>query len=343
MSVTPDEVIPAAAYDARMKKVAVVGVGLALIMALIRSGTVTENDFGCVVWIVLAWALGLGLVFRRGRRALLARPELLVPVGVVLPLEVAREWLEVVPALKGLMQPLATLALWGTSLSLSVPTLLAVLIWTSFAAWQTDLLIRALTTVGSPELSPGPPIRRGFWRALGVLFLGAAGLQILGMPFFKLFQDGTISLDNLATFMLLVTLIYNATTFSLLPVVLSSPEPFAEALRVGLRQGWRQKWCYLRLAFVQLGLLGAYTYFSGGSGWSWKWYSHALWVGGYECHPYWYTDQREWLKLPSSPFVVTALRGLFLVLAVALKIELIAPVVAKPTEAKPESENDLAA
>jgi hypothetical protein len=343
MSVTQEETTPAATDDARVKRVALVGVGLALVMALIRSGTVTENDFGAVVWVVMAWTVGLGLVFRRGRRTLFARPELLAPVGVLLPLEVAREWLEAAPALKGMMQPFATLSLWGTGLSLSVPTLLAALIWTAFAAWQTDLLLRALTTAGPPDLSPWQPVRRGFWRAFGVLFLGAAGLQILGMPFFKLFQDGTMSSASLATFLLLLTLVYDAVTLSLLPVVLSSPAPFTEALRVGLRQGWRQKWRFLRLAFMQLGLLGALTYYSGEHGWSWKCNFHTFWVGGFECHPYWYSDQRAWLNMPTSPFVTTALRGLFLILAVAVKIEVIAPVVAKPTEVHAESSDGLEA
>ncbi len=155
------------ASDRNWKRSAVAGAGIGLLLALYRSGSVTERELGFAFWILVASLAVMAVVFRRGCRALLARPELVVPVGIVLPLDVVLTWLADAPKLKAVMNPIASLALWGIGIAVSFPFATTIALWTMFAAWQTDLLIRAQSNPGPLDLAPWAPIRRGFWRAFG--------------------------------------------------------------------------------------------------------------------------------------------------------------------------------
>jgi hypothetical protein len=316
--------------DRRWRISALAGTGVALLLALIRSGSVTEQDLGFAFWILVAWLVAMAIVFRTGRRALIARPELLVPVGIVVPISVLVDWLAAAPRLERIMQPIASVSLWGLGFALSISSALNIALWTMFAAWQTDLLIRAQASPNPVDLAPWTPIRRCLWPAFGALAIGAGGLQVLSMPLVKMFSGGPI--EGFTFCLLLVTLVWNVLTFALLPWIIQSPEPFAAAIKSGIRQSWRQKWRWSPLAILQLLLLGAMTYYSysgyGSSSWSFN--VHNPWVGGYECRTNWYVDHQEWLKLPSSPFAETLLMLAFLVLAVAVKISVIKTLLAKP-------------
>jgi len=281
----------------------------------------------------VAWLAAMALVFRRGRRALLAQPELLVPVGIVLPLDVALTWLADAPKLNAVMQPIASLALWGIGIAVSFPVATKIALWTSFAAWQTDLLIRAQSNPGPLDLAPWSPIRRGFWRAFGALAIGSAGLNLLSVPLVALL--GPSSFPGFAFCLLLVTLLWNVATFAVLPWVMQSPERFATAVKSGTRQSWRRKWRWSPLVVAQLLMLGAMTYYSssrhGSSSWSFN--VHNPWIGGYECTTNWYADHQAWIKAPESPFALALQMLAFLTLAVAVKVSVLADLLTKPATA----------
>ncbi len=221
------------ASDRNWKRSAVAGAGIGLLLALYRSGSVTERELGFAFWILVASLAVMAVVFRRGCRALLARPELVVPVGIVLPLDVVLTWLADAPKLKAVMNPIASLALWGIGIAVSFPFATTIALWTMFAAWQTDLLIRAQSNPGPLDLAPWAPIRRGFWRAFGALVIGAGGMQLVSLPLVALLGRSWVS--GFFFCLLAVTLLWNVATFAVLPWVIQSPERFATAVKTGIR------------------------------------------------------------------------------------------------------------
>ncbi len=326
MSVSESTVAAVVPTNPRLRTAALVGTGLALLLALIRSASVTENDLGFAIWIVLTWCAVMGLLLRKGRRLLWARPEILVPAGLLLPLDVAIHWMSAADALKPLMKPLATISIWGGGVTLSVPFVLLCALWSAFAAWQTDLLARGVTDPGPLDLFP-VAIRRDFWRAFGVLAVGNVGLVLLTMPVLRIF--GSDEFAGFAFFLGFVTFLWNVATFALVPWVLLSPEPFTVAVASGFRQARSNKLLFSRLVVLQLALLGFWTYFSTWGNWSY--HVHSFWIGGYECDNHWYTDHQAWQTRPPSPFVMVILEGLFLILAVAVKTTVVERLLAKPT------------
>ncbi len=325
--------------NGRIRTTALVGIGAALLVSLIQSGSVTENEFGPTIWIVAAVVTALLVVWRSGRKLLWARPELLVPIGFVLPLHAVVRWLASLSKLEPVMKPIAELSLWGGGFVLSLPDVLHAALWTAYAAWQTDLLIRVLERPASPELdlSPREPIRRGFWRAFGALFIGTAGLQLATIPIVKAFSNPDRHIDqsafsSFAFFVCLASFLWSAATLALLPRALINSDPFWTAAKDGLRISVRNSLRWSVLTAVHLALLGVFTYYSSHS-WGHSEFSenvHGLWTGGYPGPTFWYGDYQSWLKLKASPFVATLLTGLFLVLAVAVKVPIIQVLLGKP-------------
>ncbi len=312
------------------KRIALAGAGIGLLLALIRSGSVTERELGFAFWILVAWMAAMAMGFRHGRRALVTRPELLVPIGIVLPIDVVLTWLADTPKLNAIMQPIASLALWGIGIAVSFPFASNIALWTMLAAWQTDLLLRAQSNPGPLDLAPWAPIRRGFWRAFGALAIGAGGMALCSVPLVALL--GPSSFSGFAVGLLVVAVFWNLATFAILPWVMHSPEGFAIAVKTGIRESWRRKWRWSPLIVAQLLMLGAMTYYSyrrGGSS-SWSFNVHNPWVGGYECRTNWYADHQAWAKVPESPFAVAVLKLAFLALAVAVKVSVLTDLLAKP-------------
>jgi hypothetical protein len=322
--------------NGRIRTSALVGLGAALMIALIHSGSVTEREFGPTIWIVAAVVVALLAIFRQGRRMLWERPELLVPIGFVLPLHVLIGWLSSLSKLGLVMQPIATLSLWGGGFTLSLPSVLQAALWTAYAAWQTDLIIRALAQPSSLEfdLSPSEPIRRGFWRAFGALFIGVAGLKVVTIPILKIFEQdiNDRTFTSFAFLICLASFLWSLVTIALVPRVLIHSDPFWSAAKDGLRISLRKsvRWCLL--VAVHLALIGVFTSFSSysGGGSSFSANVHGEWVGGYLSYTHWYGDHQSWQKLPESPFVATVLTGLFLVLAVTVKVPVIQALLGKP-------------
>jgi hypothetical protein len=325
--------------NGRVRTTALFGTGAALLMSLIQSGSVTENEFGPTIWIIAAVVAALLTVFRSGRKLLWARPELLIPIGFALPLQAMVGWLSSLPKLEFATKPIAELSLWGGGFVLSLPQLLYAAIWSAYAAWQTDLLIRVLERPTSAELdfSPWEPIRRGFWRAFGALFIGMAGLQLATVPITRIFIRPDHSLDEasfsgFAFLVCLASFFWSAATLALLPRVLINSDPFWTAAKDGMRISLRNILRWSVLTSVHLALLGVFTYYSshsmGRSDFSGS--VHGLWIGGYPGPTFWYADYQSWLKLEASPFVLTLLTGLILVLAVAVKVPIIQSLLGKP-------------
>jgi len=259
-----------------------------------------------------------------------------VPVGVVVGADQLLGLLHKLPLLAALLTPQWTARLLGLSLGLSVGIVVNMALWTAFAAWQTDLLWRAMRGESPLNLSPWPSLQRYFLRAflalavgMGVLLLGLIPILAIGAVLF------VVAIPAMGVF----GVVWNLATAALLPVTLFSSRPLGASLAGGLRVSWDMKGRWWRGLLAQLLLLGLIivlrVHFTrsaaelqgmgrGQMGMhtqtSVKWHVNAFWVGGFEHSCRWYTKYAEALETSPVPLVGEGLGLVFLVLAVAMKL-----------------------
>jgi len=324
------------------RALALLGVGVTLLSALVRSFPVRSGQGqGLLTFLVVVIAAGvaLRLFFRAFWRAVRARPDLLIPLAVaVLGAEILG-WCSRIPGIAAVLTPALSRRLLGLSLALSFGGLLGIALWAAYAAWQTDVIIRALQSSGPISPEPWPSIRHGFGPAVAVLALGTVVL-LAGLAFCLALIAASLSLGMCA--MGLFSVAWNFATTALLPIVLIRDGPIGSRIVAGLRESWRLKarlWRPLLTFLVLMGLVtfsyahtrvtipaaGGVTHTSESTNSSFQ--VHCFWVGGYENECYWYSDAMANSKARPVPVLTWWLGLQFLVLAVAMKWTVIQEIV----------------
>jgi hypothetical protein len=316
------------------RALALLGVGLTLISALVRSFPVRSGQGNGVLTflvVVIAAALALRLVFGAFWGAVGARPDLLVPSGVALLGVEIVGWCSRMPGLGALLAPSLSGRLLGISLGISLGGVLEVGLWAAYAAWQTDLIIRALQSSGPISPVPWSSIRRGFGPALAVLALGTVVL-LVGLAFCLALAAASLWLGLFA--MGVWSVAWNLATAALLPTVLIRGGMIRSRIAAGLRASWRLKGRLWRPVLTLLVLMGLATVFyvhtkttvPGAGGVTQtsettnsSFHVHCFWVGGFDNECYWYPDVMADSKAPPVPVLTWCLGLQFLVLAVAMK------------------------
>jgi len=321
----------------------VLGVIIALVIAAFQSFPLEPRQGrGVLVALVIAVAaiVVLRLLFPFAWRTLWRRPDLLVPVGIVVLVVQFLGLMAKAPLLGSLFEPEWSANVLGISFGLSLGGVLSVVVWTAFAAWQTDLLWRALHQDTVLSLAPWPVVREKFLRALGALAVGVIVLLVCLVPILAV---GLVTFLLALPAMAALGILWNLVTAALLPVTLFRPGPISAALRDGLRHSWELKGRWWRQLLAQLLLLGLVTVLAVSftatstrtdpSGRTRqvnrqtksnvKWNVNAFWVGGYEYQCRWYSKYAEAIEAEPVPIISQLLMLLFLVLAVAMKMTVI--------------------
>jgi hypothetical protein len=230
---------------------------------------------------------------------------------------------------------------------------LTILVRVAYGAWVTVLILDAVRHGRADLLGAGARARRRRLRVLGlealgwgVLFLGLAGAIAVAAAAVPL----ALALIGLGS------LLWNLATAALLPVALDAGLPFGAALRKGLRLSWAGKGRWWKPVLVQLVLLGWVTYLSvsytdvrpgsvqttSKSNWS----VNGFWTGGYEDECRWYGKLLELLEAPRLALVTTALGLVFGVLALGVKLTVVADLerlrLGEPSPDLPQADNPLA-
>lgn len=324
---------------------AFVGVVAALVIAAAHSFPLQARQgrlfLFAAVLVIAAW-LALQFAFREPWRRCRRQWDLLVPIGIVAGVEQLSGLLARMPLLGQAFVPQWTLRLFSLSVSVSLSTVLNLLIWTAFAAWETDLLWRACQGDGTLRLAPWQSVRNHFLRSLAVLSLGVGVLLISLIPILAI---GGVLFVLVIPLMGMLSISWNLATAALLPATLFRHAPLWESLKFGLRFSWRHKGRWWRGMLVQLMLLGLFVlirvqYANSTTDYgpstrgtsintvsSVKWQVNAFWIGGYENGCRWYTKYAEALDVPLVPLVSQVLGMLFLVVAVTVKLTVIKVLV----------------
>ncbi len=348
MSCEPPPVVqhaipPADTRNRNWRVVALMGVAATLAMALFQSFPLEPRQSRGVLFagiLVLVTLAVLRTLFRPAWQLLSSKPDILVPVGVALLASTAVDLLARLPLLHALLMPSWSLNLLGLALSLSLGTVLSIVIWTAFAAWQTDLILRAVRSTDVLDVAPWPPIRQHFLRTFVVLMVGVGVLLASIVPAVAL---GAATLILALPAMGVIGVVWNLLTAALLPVVLLSPSPLPAALREGFRYSWSLKGRWWRQLVAHLLLLGILLFLrvhftstvqrndpgrrvvnmNQQAQTSVKWQVNAFWTGGYENGCRWYSKYAEAIETQPLPIISQVLAILFLVVALAMKITVV--------------------
>ncbi len=235
--------------DGVWRLAAVVGVFAAVVIAALDSFPLQPRQgrlFFLAAGIALAaWSV-LHFVFPGPWRRLRRQWDLLVPIGIVAGVEQLFALLDRVPFLSAIFAPNWSLRLVSLSLSVSLGTVVNIIVWTAFAAWQTDLLWRELLNEGPLRLGPLPPIRRYFLRSLAALSIGVGVLLLALVPILAI---GAVMFVVAVPLMLVLGAAWNLTTVALLPTTLFKSAPLGESLKFGLHLSWHWKGRWVAVCF----------------------------------------------------------------------------------------------
>ncbi len=267
----------------------------------------------------LSCLLVLRLLFRAELRSILANRGLLVPIGLVLGASQLISWASLLPLLGGSK----ALGVAGISLSVSLGLLLSMALWVVFAAWATALVLRVADGRPADAGAAWPEARAALGRvllAMSIVVVAILVVLALGAAFST---AGPVMLGGV---LLGGVLLLNLMTMALLPVVVRSGSKPWGAFLEGVAASWARKGRWLVLIAIQWLLLGAVTRFgsSGRFGGSSKLNFSGKWLGGYEAGPEWYSGSCEFHGVPALPVVELLLMGLFLLLALAVKLRVVA-------------------
>lgn len=323
------------------------GIVVALVVSLVQSLPFEprqSRQFLFAALFVIAILIVSRFLFRRAVEAFIACPDVLVPIGIVLLASTAMDLLLILPLSRDVLAPSWSVSLFGVALSLSLGTVLHMLLWTAFAAWQTDLLWRIVQGKQPADMTPWPSIRRHFLRVFVTLAVGVGVLILCIIPVAAI---GGIVLPLALLGMGVIGIVWNLVTAALLPVVVSSTSPLRLAMSEGFKLSWNLKGRWWKQLSAQLLLLGLILCIrvqfttteesmdsiqrvrnvNQQTQTNFKWQVNAFWVGGYEHDCRWYSRYAALLETKEVPFIGKSLDILFLVLAVAMKWTVIRTIV----------------
>jgi hypothetical protein len=338
-----------ASWATPLRLVALVGTGAVLLQQAVSGWPLQprqEAGFVVLILAVLAVALTFRLFLPTAQAQIRRHPDLLVPLGLLVLAEAALGWLLLLPPVAAVLAPSWPLQLWALTFSVSAGFVLTLLLRIGYATWMTVLVLEVVPLERADLGGTFSSVRRWFWRVLGLEALGW-GVLFLGLA-------GAIAVAAAAVPLALVlmgvgSLLWNLMTAALLPVALDDRLPFWTAFRQGVRVSWVGKARWWKPVVVQMLLLGWVTYLSvsyteakpgsvtthNKSNWS----VNAFWTGGYEDESRWYGKLLEVLDAPPLAVISTALGLVFGVLALGVKLAIVAQLQpARPQSPGPSTE-----
>jgi hypothetical protein len=306
-----------------------------------------RQEYGFAVLGLAVVAVGLAflrvLPAETGR--LFRHPDLLVPLGLYVTVDIILGLLAKVPGLAAVLTPAWPAKIFSLGLSLSLSFALQVVLAVLYAGWTTVLVLQAVRR-DRVDLA-GAFAGTGRWspRAFGALFIGWAVL------FAGMIVAVAIGSANITLALVLIaggSLAWNLATAALLPVAIVDPRPFPKAVGEGIRVSWRRKGRWWLPLVLQMILLGWVTWVHVSYAVSPRpgmvtthtrtsWHVHGFWTGGYADTCHWHTDLMNVAEVPPLPLVNTLLTLVFGVLAVAVKLRVVAGL-SEPPSGQPANE-----
>lgn len=293
-------------------------------------------SFACLLAMSLAVTATLLLLLRPEVRTIRARPELLVPLGLLWLVLQLFQW--TVSPLEFLTTDLLALHLGALAVRITGLLLLTILAATAYLAWETRLVWRVARD--EPFESDGGlgDALHHFPAALVAGAFGTISILLLLVPILSV----VIASGGFAFLLLVpVGLAFNLLTAPLVPVVMEDGGGIGARMKAGLAagvSGWRRWWLPVTIQFVLLGGLYfvAYDYtatveISGGSHFSrssmsrsgWSAGSVVKWTGGYEDGTAWDDKVAEAWMSTVPPVTGYLLTLFFAVLAIAVKLRIV--------------------
>jgi hypothetical protein len=315
------------------RALALAGSAIALLGASLRSVPVRDHHGrGLATFIIVATAVVVTarLLFAPAWRNIVSRPDLLVPVGIVLFGQEVLGWLARIPVLVPILSHTLSGQILRLSLGISGVGVLGIVLWVSFAAWQTGLLVLVVCSPDRYPLDPWVSIPRGFFPCLATIALGNLVILAVMIPCLALVA---VSVPSSLIAIGASAVAWNVVTTAVLPIAVLRDGPITTRVKEGFRASWRLKSRWWPRLFAQLLLMGLATFsyersrtttpLPGGErvteSVNWSYQVHSFWVGGYENNDHWYADAVANAKATTVPVLTWILGVLFLVLAVAMK------------------------
>jgi hypothetical protein len=303
------------------------------------------------LFVLLVLSVVVALTLMRDGAALLRRNlDLLVPLGcLMLAWWAVDRAMEMEFLRRSFHDPWFVFELGKVVIDCSLHVILSIGLFVGYAAWVTTMMLRAVAPDETGDAADHAPLRR-FLRTLAAMALGTVVLVatlaiVLGVFSFQGSPSEVVPLAVI--FLGLPAVAWNFATAALLPVVLHGRERIVPALKRGLAVSWRHKRTWWAVLLAHLLLLGLIVYVDvsfdaeevvrerkpgGGQSATTKsrhvaqhhWGVHAFWTGAYEADTRWYTVHMEVLETPPNPFFRKLFWILFSVLAVVVKLTIIA-------------------
>ncbi|HKB02160.1 MAG TPA: hypothetical protein VKD90_08070 [Gemmataceae bacterium] len=314
--------------------IALVGTGVVVLWQAVSLGRVNpRQDWGFLVLVLAGLAVGLmlALILPAATRRLLRHKDLLVPLGLYVSAEALLNALATSGPFARLIGASEPVKLFTITLTLSLALVVEIVLGVIYAAWTTALVLQAVredrTDLAGTFADIGRWLRVLCAEFIGwsVLFAGAA--VAIGI--------GQASI-GLALFLIAaLSLAWNLATVALLPVVVAERRPLLAALAAGFRQSRARmgRWCVPVVG--QMVLLGWITFIhvsytsyprpgSVTTHTKTNWQVNAFWTGGYEDTCRWHGELMKAVEAQPLPLVNTLLGLMFGVLAVAIKLRVVA-------------------
>jgi hypothetical protein len=297
-----------------------------------------RQEWGFAVLIIAGAAVGLTLfvLLPNSTRRLLRHKDILIPLGLYIPAVSVLSALAAVPAMAAVLNPAWPLKLFTITVSLSLLFAIQLILGVIYAGWTTALVLQAVCQERVDPVGSFTDIGRWFLRVLGAEFIGWAVLFACLAVAIAL---GPASI-GLALFLIGVSsLVWNLATPALLPVVVAERGSFGAALAQGIRVSWRRKGRWWLPVVVQMILLGWLTFIHVSYTSSPRpgtlttqtrtnWQVSGFWMGGYEDNFRWYTDLMKAVEAEPLPPISSLLELLFAVLAIVVKLRIVAGIYA---------------
>jgi len=287
--------------------------------------------------VTIATLAALVMLFQPACKLIRQRIQLLVPVGIVFGLDAFIGMMSLVPGLATLLTNASTSSILGLSINLSCSSLLYIAIWTCYAAWQTDLILQAITTDDPLLLNPLDSIRKYWLRAFTSLFIGVAVMMGVMIPILAICA---VAMPLGLILIAALGIVWNVMTAALLPTVLFSDKSIVHSIIEGLRNSLQNVGRWWMQLGVQLILLGIFVFVAGNftstirttdpttgrvsvnrrSKSTTSFQVNSFWVGGYEHNTRLYSYSRKQFEAGLLPLAGEAIGALMLLLAIAMKI-----------------------
>jgi hypothetical protein len=296
-----------------------------------------ESGFVVLVVAGLAIWLTLWILLSAAARRLLRHKDLLIPLGLYIPAAALLTALAAIPALAAVLVPAWPVKLFTITIALSLAFLIQLLLGVLYAGWTTALIIQAVRQDLVDPVEAFFNMGRWFLRVLGAEFIGWAVLLACVVVAIGL---GTASTGLALVLIGACSLAWNLATAALLPVAVAERGSFRAALGKGLRVSWRRMGRWWLLIFVQMILLGWVTFIHVSYSTSstspgratltthtkTNWQVNGFWTGGYEDTCRWDAELMKAFEAEPLPLVTTLLGLLFALLAILVKLQIVAGI-----------------